>query len=121
MSIAKIAEQMVRREYLKKNITLPTKFWNLVEYKASYRRQMALASKLIRTYGEPAVQNVIDREEWAFSLAPKKFPEMMEIEAERLRREKILYESIKKPEKVDTEGIPLFRPPVSDQRVLLDE
>ena len=121
MSITKIAEQMVRREYLRKNITLPTKFWNLVEYKPSYRRQMALASKLIRTYGETAVQNIIDREEWAYSLSPKKLPEMMEIEAERLKQEKILHASIKKPEKLDTAGIPLFRPPISDQRVLLDE
>lgn len=122
MSITKIAEQMVRREYLKKNITLPLKFWNLPEYKPSYRRQMMLASKLCRTYGEEAVQNVIDREEWAFSLAPKKFPEMMEEEANRIKREKELQKLIKKP--VEIEGqkdAPLFRAPLSNERSILDE
>lgn len=124
MSITKIAEQMVRREYLKKNITLPAKFWNLPEFKPSYRRQMMLASKLCRTYGEDAVQAVIDREEWAFSLAPKKFPEMMEIEANRIKTSKMLEEisEKKKPVKIEgTESAPLFRPPISDKRSILDE
>ena len=114
---------MVRREYLKKNITLPPKFWNLVEYKPSYRRQMMLASKFIRAYGEEAVLNVINREEWAYSLAPKKFPEMMEEEANRLKRSKMLQEMTKKePVKlIGVEDAPLFRHPISDQRSILDE
>lgn len=124
MSITKIAAQMVQREYLKKNITLPAKFWNLPEFKPSYRRQMQLASKLIRTYGEEAVQNVIDREEWAYSLGTKKFPEMMEIEANRLKTSKMLQEHAekKKPAKIDNvEDTQLFRAPLSNKRSLLDE
>jgi hypothetical protein len=123
MSITKIAAQMVQREYLKKNITLPPKFWNLPEYKPSYRKQMQLASKLIRTYGEEAVQNVIDREEWAFSLAIKKFPEMMEEEANRIKRSKMIQNATKK-DPIKIEGIeeaPLFRAPISNERSLLDE
>lgn len=104
---------MVRREYARKNITLPAKFWNLQPYKASYCRQMQLASKLVRAYGEQAVQNVIDRETWAFSLAPKKFPEMMEIEANRLAKlalvEKITQD--KKDNQPDMDGIPVWRSP----------
>jgi hypothetical protein len=126
MSITKIAEQMVRREYAKQNITLPAKFWNIPQFKPSYRRQMQLASKFVRAYGIDAVQSVIDREAWAYSLAPKCLPDMMEIEATRLNQIKINSEIIKNRPKeglsdTDDTNIPVFRAkPVANKR-LLDE
>lgn len=109
MSITQIAEKMLRREYNKKGVTLPVKFWNLVEYKTKYQFQMRLAAKLIRTYGEEAVQAVIDREAWCYSLAAKRLPDMMEIEANALRGEKIIEKiTSKSPEMID-DNIPQFR------------
>ena len=126
MSITKIAEQMVRREYAKQNITLPAKFWNLPQYKPSYRNQMRYAAKFVRAYGEEAVQAVIDREAWAYSLAPKCFPDMMEIEAARLKQVKINNEIIKNRPKeelsdTDTAGVPEFRAKPVTRKSLLDE
>ena len=123
MSITKIAEQMVRREYLRKNIPLPAKFWNLVEYKPSYRRQMMLASKFIRTYGIEALERVIDRETWAYSLAAKKFPDLLELEVSKIKEEAIIKEMISKNKStymddIDISDIPLFRSSKSDNSFL---
>ena len=125
MSITKIAEQMVRREYLKKNITLPAKFWNLPEFKPSYRRQMMLASKFIRTYGIEALERVVDRETWAYSLATKKFPDMLELEVSKIKEEALIKEIISKnkstyTDKIDMSDIPLFRPPKLDNSSFIE-
>lgn len=113
---------MVRREYNKKMVTLPVKFWNLVEYKGKYQLQMRLAAKLIRTYGEEAVQNVIDRETWCWSLAAKKLPDLMEAEAANLSKRKMIEKIITKPkEQEDFGDIPKFRNSVQPKSRLLDE
>lgn len=113
---------MVRREYARKYITLPTKFWNIPDYKGKYQFQMRLASKLIRTYGEKAVQAVIDREVWCYSLAAKKLPDMMEIEANNIKSAEMVEElTSKKAEVEDTEGVPVWRPPTTNKRSMLNE
>ena len=109
MSITQIAETMLRREYNKKMITLPVKFWNLVEYKPKYQLQMRLAAKFIRAYGEEAVQTVIDREAWCYSLAAKALPDMMEAQAEVLKTEKMVQRATPKAIEVIDESIPKFR------------
>lgn len=126
MSITKIAEQMVRREYAKQNITLPAKFWNIPSYKPSYRNQMRYAAKFVRAYGEEAVQAVIDRETWAYSLAPKCLPDMMELEASKIKQAKINSEIINSRPKeelsdTDLEEVPAFRAKPVEHRPLLDE
>jgi hypothetical protein len=122
VSITDIAKQMVKREYDKKLITLPAKFWNLPEYKGRFQLQMRLAAKLIRTYGEEAVQTVIDRETWCWSLAAKKLPDLMEAEASNLNKKKIVEEVTRKPaEREDLSNIPQFRNPIKPKSKLLDE
>lgn len=126
MSITKIAEQMVRREYAKQNITLPAKFWNIPSYKPSYRRQMQLASKFVRAYGLKAVEAVINRETWAYSLAPKCLQDMMELEASKIKQAKINSEIINSRPKeelsdTDLEEVPAFRAKPVEHRPLLDE
>lgn len=120
MNITRIAEEMIRREYLKKSVTLPAKFWNLPEYKPKYQMQMRLGAKFIRTYGEDAVTNVINRETWCFSLAAKKLPDMFELEASRLKRVALADKKQEVVEKIDPE-IPLFRKLEGKKPSLLDE
>lgn len=117
---------MVRREYAKQNITLPAKFWNIPFYKPSYRRQMQLASKFVRAYGIEAVQAVIDREAWCYSLAAKKLPDMMELEASRIKlseSNRAIINSRPKEELSDTDaaGVPEFRAKPVAHKSLLDE
>jgi len=85
MSITKLAETMVRREYSRKQKNLPDKFWNLPEYKPSYQNQMRFAAKLYRTYSEKAIWNVINRESWVYSLAVKKLANLIEIEENKIK------------------------------------
>jgi hypothetical protein len=106
MSITRLAETMVRREYSKKNINLPNKFWNLPEYKPSYQLQMRHAAKLYRTYSEKAIWAVINREAWIFSLGLKKLSNMIEIEESKIKTAE------SKPEKIEQEvdsSVPVFR------------
>lgn len=121
MSITSIAEQMIRREYDKKMITLPIKFWNLPDYKGKYQLQMRLAAKLIRAYGEEAVQNVIDRETWCWSLAAKKLPDLMEAEAANLNKRKMVEKITIKPKEEDLTDIPQWRNHTQLKSRLLDE
>lgn len=122
MSITSIAEQMIRREYDKKMITLPVKFWNLPEYKSRFQLQMRLAAKLIRAYGEPAVQAVIDRETWCYSLAAKSLPDLMEAEAHNLRQKEMVEKITTKPkEQEDLADVPQWRNNAQLKRKLLDE
>lgn len=119
MSITSIASLMITREYAKKNVTLPAKFWNLVEYKPKYQLQMRLASKFIRTYGEQVVQNVLDREVWCFSLAAKRLPDLMELEMSRLKKVEVVNQP-KQEETSAPNNVPVFRVP-EKQKSLLDE
>ena len=115
---------MVRREYAKQNITLPAKFWNIPSYKSSYRRQMQLASKLVRAYGLKAVETVINRETWAYSLAPKCLPDMMEIEAAKIKQEEVVKEIINNrqlEDKTDLSDIPEFRHIINSKGSILNE
>lgn len=113
---------MLKREYGRKHITLPTKFWNLPNYKAKFQFQMRLASKLIRTYGEQAVQTVIDRETWCYSLAAKTLPDMMEIEANNIKKSEMIEELSQKPKEVENiEDVPVWRPPNTSKKSILDE
>lgn len=125
MSITSIAEQMVRREYARKYITLPAKFWNLPDYKGKYQFQMRMASKFVRAYGEPAVQAIIDRETWCYSLAAKKLPDMMELEASNLSKSKMVEElTLRKTEATtpeDIEDVPIWRLQSVSKRSILDE
>lgn len=125
MSITSIAEQMVRREYNKKMITLPAKFWNLQPYKGRFQLQMRLAAKMIRAYSEPAVQAVIDRETWCYSLAAKSLPDLMEVEASNLSKNKMIEElTLRKTEskaQEDIEDVPIWRSPNVSKRSILDE
>lgn len=122
MSITHIAETMLRREYNKRGITLPVKFWNLVEYKNKYQFQMRLAAKLIRTYGEPAVQAVIDRETWCYSLAAKSLPDLMEAESHSLRQKEMVEKITTKPkEQEDLADVPQWRNTAQPKSKLLDE
>ena len=125
MSITSIAQEMLKREYGRKHITLPTKFWNLPDYKGKFQFQMRLAAKLVRAYGEPAVQAVIDRETWCYSLAAKKLPDMMELEASNLSKSKMIEElTLRKTEgtaQEDIEDVPIWRPPSVSKRSILDE
>jgi hypothetical protein len=106
MSIVRLAETMVRREYSKKNKNLPDKFWNLPEYKPSYQNQMRHAAKLYRTYSEKAIWAVINREAWIFSLGLKKLSNMIEVEESKIKTNE------SRPEKVEQEvdsSLPAFR------------
>lgn len=89
MKIANLAELMIRREFLKKNIVLPDKFWNLPKYKTKFAQQMRIASKFFRTYDSEAIWNVIQRETWCFSLAAKKLPDLILEEQEKLKLQKL--------------------------------
>lgn len=122
MSISSIAQQMVKREYDKKMITLPAKFWNLPQYKGRFQLQMRLAAKLIRAYGEPAVQAVIDRETWCYSLAAKSLPDLMEAEAHSLRQKEMVEKITTKPkEQEDLADVPQWRNTAQPKSKLLDE
>lgn len=125
MSITSIAQEMLKREYGRKHITLPTRFWNLPEYKGKFQFQMRLAAKLVRAYGLEAVQAVIDREAWCYSLAAKKLPDMMELEASNLSKSKMIEElTLRKTEATspeDIEDVPVWRPPSVSKRSILDE
>lgn len=119
MTIAEIAELMVRRSYARKNLCIPQKFWNLPEYRPSYQHQMRLAARLARTYGTEVLTNVLLKEEWCFSLAAKTLANLFEVEKNRLEMAK-LAKDIKKPvEVVDTE-LPLFRVE-EKKKTILDE
>jgi len=122
VSITSIAEQMVRREYNKKMITLPAKFWNIQPYKARFQLQMRLAAKLIRAYSEPAVQAVINRETWCYSLAAKALPDLMEAESHSLRQKEMIEKiTIKPKEQEDLGDIPQWRNNAQPKSKLLDE
>jgi ribosomal 50S subunit-associated protein YjgA (DUF615 family) len=84
MTREELVELMVRRQYLKKGVNLPLKFWNLPEYKKDYQHQIRLAAKLFRTYDPKAISNVIEKETWCYSLATKKLANLIEIEQKRL-------------------------------------
>lgn len=120
--ITKIAEEMIRREYRRKYLDLPAKFWNLPEYKQKYQNQMRFASKFVRTYGEEVVWNVLKKETWCFSLAAKSLPNLMEIEANRLKNKELVQEiqESRPVEKVD-ESVPLFRVKTNNTNKLLGE
>lgn len=106
MSITRLAETMVRREYSRQNKNLPDKFWNLPEYKASYQLQMRHAAKLYRTYSESAIWAVINREAWIFSLGLKKLSTMIEVEENKIKANEA------RPKKIEQEidnNLPVFR------------
>jgi len=110
MSITKIAEEMLKREYLKKNISLPVKFWNSPLYKPKYQHQMRRAAQFVRAYGIEAVQAVVDRETWCFSLAAKSLPNLMEIEMGKIKtREMVRAAQVARPKEIVDETASLFR------------
>lgn len=83
-----IAELMLIREYQKKQIRLPSKFWNLPEYKHKFANQIRMASKLINAYGAEAVLATLEKEKWCFSLYAKKMPHLIELELAAINQKK---------------------------------
>lgn len=112
----RIVQKLIKRKYEKQGITLVEKFWNLPKYKNEYVRQTASVAKFIRAYGAEAVFNVVEREEWCWSLSPKQMPELMELEVGRLRRDKAKNEAKKsEPEEPQIENKQLFRKRINGQ------
>lgn len=111
MSMERIAELLVRREFEKQGKFLPDKFWNLPAYKRKYAIQCQLAAKFIRTYGPEVIMSVLEKEKWCFSLAAKRLPHLFELEQHKrsIQKEaKQMLETQKSPN-VKYANVPVFR------------
>ena len=119
MSITKIAEELVKREYQKKGVNLPIKFWNIPEYRPKYQMQMRYAAKLVRTFGEEAVWNALGKESWCYSLGGPKIQAAIELEASKLAQKETLRAiQQSRPEEDDDTALPAFRAVVENNKPL---
>lgn len=111
MSLERIAELLVRREYEKQGKFLPEKFWNLPEYKYKYATQCRLAAKFIRTYGSDIVMKVLEKEKWCFSLAAKRLPQLFELEQHKSKIQKEAKDMLEKQKEptIKNANVPSFR------------
>lgn len=84
-----LAVLMLKRQ--NKDTTLPANFWNLPKFKKAYQHQLRLATKLLKTYSEQAIQNVLQREDWIYSLAIKRLDDLLLVEETKISKEQFEY------------------------------
>jgi hypothetical protein len=103
-----IAEIMVTREAAKKKLSLPYKFWNLIEWKKKYKNQILGANSLLKVYSAEAILRALKRKEcsWQYSIRANGISDICDEEQRKLDKEK---ELINNSEKIITNNPSEFR------------
>lgn len=85
----KLAEIMCQRMAKKKGVALPYRFWQFSEWKVTFRRQVQLASALLKIHTFKAIINALNRNETknVYSFAGKWWQYLIPLEEERLLKE----------------------------------
>lgn len=83
-----ITEIVINNLAKKEKKVLPQKFWNVPEWKKTYKQEIILANSLLKVYPEQAVINAVSRPDtnWMTSLRIKKWVDYIKEEMQKLTK-----------------------------------
>ena len=97
-----LAEYVNARKAKKEKCELPSKYWNLPEWKTEYIRQVGQANALLKSFSIEAIISALNSKEfgWTYSLMTRGLIDVIQREEAKLLREKETIESLGRPKVV---------------------